>query len=33
MFTRLDETAIRRLVRLKLALVGMEQAIEQLPLN
>jgi phospholipid/cholesterol/gamma-HCH transport system ATP-binding protein len=31
MFTRLDDAAIRRLVRLKLSLVGMEHAIEQLP--
>jgi phospholipid/cholesterol/gamma-HCH transport system ATP-binding protein len=31
MFTKLDDAAIRRLVRLKLALVGMESAIEQLP--
>jgi phospholipid/cholesterol/gamma-HCH transport system ATP-binding protein len=31
MFSRLDETAIRRLVLLKLGLVGMEHAIEQLP--
>ena len=27
MFTRLDDSAIRRLVRLKLGLVGMEHAI------
>jgi phospholipid/cholesterol/gamma-HCH transport system ATP-binding protein len=31
MFTGLDEAAINRLVRLKLALVGMEHAIEQRP--
>ena len=31
MFTRLDDAAIRRLVRLKLSLVGMEHAIDQLP--
>lgn len=31
MFTRLDEPAIRRLVRLKLSLVGMENAVDQLP--
>jgi phospholipid/cholesterol/gamma-HCH transport system ATP-binding protein len=31
LFTRLDEAAIARLVRLKLALVGMETAISQLP--
>jgi phospholipid/cholesterol/gamma-HCH transport system ATP-binding protein len=31
MFTRLDDAAIRRMVRLKLGLVGMEHAIEQLP--
>ena len=31
MFTRLDDGAIRRLVRLKLGLVGMEHAIRQFP--
>jgi phospholipid/cholesterol/gamma-HCH transport system ATP-binding protein len=31
MFTRLDEVTIRRLVMLKLALVGMEHAVNQLP--
>lgn len=31
MFTRLDEPAIRRLVMLKLGLVGMEHAVDQLP--
>src|SRR5271166_6519797 len=31
MFTRLDDATIRRLVRLKLGLVGMEHAIGQLP--
>ncbi|MEA2738232.1 MAG: phospholipid/cholesterol/gamma-HCH transport system ATP-binding protein [Acetobacteraceae bacterium] len=31
MFTRLSDAAILRLVRLKLALVGMEHAIDQLP--
>ncbi|PPQ29943.1 polyamine ABC transporter ATP-binding protein [Rhodopila globiformis] len=31
MFTRLPATAIRRLVELKLALVGMEHAIDQFP--
>lgn len=31
MFTRLNDAAIRRLVRLKLALVGMENAVDQLP--
>ena len=31
MFTRLDAAAISRLVKLKLALVGMDQAIDQLP--
>jgi phospholipid/cholesterol/gamma-HCH transport system ATP-binding protein len=31
MFTKLDEDAIRRLVMLKLGLVGMEHAVEQLP--
>ena len=31
MFTGLDPATIRRLVRLKLALVGMEHAIDQLP--
>jgi phospholipid/cholesterol/gamma-HCH transport system ATP-binding protein len=31
MFTGLDETSIRRLVMLKLGLVGMEHAVEQLP--
>ena len=31
MFTRLDDAAIARMVRLKLSLVGMEHAIEQLP--
>jgi phospholipid/cholesterol/gamma-HCH transport system ATP-binding protein len=31
MFTRLDDAAIRRLVRLKLGLVGMDQAIGQFP--
>jgi phospholipid/cholesterol/gamma-HCH transport system ATP-binding protein len=31
MFTRLDEPTIRRLVMVKLALVGMEQAVEKLP--
>lgn len=31
MFTHLSDTAISRLVRLKLSLVGMEHAIEQLP--
>jgi phospholipid/cholesterol/gamma-HCH transport system ATP-binding protein len=31
MFTALDESSIRRLVLLKLGLVGMEHAIEQLP--
>ena len=31
MFTRLDDAAIRRLVRLKLSLVGMEHAIGQFP--
>lgn len=31
MFTKLDETTIRRLALLKLGLVGMEHAIDQLP--
>jgi phospholipid/cholesterol/gamma-HCH transport system ATP-binding protein len=31
MFSRLDDGAIRRLVRLKLSLVGMEHAVDQLP--
>ena len=31
MFTKLNEAAIQRLVRLKLGLVGMENAIDQLP--
>ncbi len=31
MFTKLDEITIRRLVMLKLALVGMEHAVNQLP--
>ncbi len=31
MFTKLDEVTIRRLVMLKLALVGMEHAVNQLP--
>jgi phospholipid/cholesterol/gamma-HCH transport system ATP-binding protein len=31
MFTRLDAAAINRLVKLKLALVGLDQAIDQLP--
>jgi phospholipid/cholesterol/gamma-HCH transport system ATP-binding protein len=31
MFTRLDDAAIRRLVRLKLSLVGMEHAMGQFP--
>jgi phospholipid/cholesterol/gamma-HCH transport system ATP-binding protein len=31
MFTELDEQAVRRLVMLKLGLVGMEHAVEQLP--
>ena len=31
MFTRLDDASIQRLVRLKLSLVGMDHAIEQLP--
>jgi phospholipid/cholesterol/gamma-HCH transport system ATP-binding protein len=31
MFTRMTDDAIRRLVRLKLGLVGMEQAIDQYP--
>ena len=31
MFTKLNDAAIVRLVRVKLALVGMEQAIDQLP--
>ncbi|WP_428487855.1 ABC transporter ATP-binding protein [Rhodopila sp.] len=31
MFTRLDPATIRRMVRLKLGLVGMEAAIDQLP--
>jgi phospholipid/cholesterol/gamma-HCH transport system ATP-binding protein len=31
MFTKLDEDAIQRLVMLKLGLVGMEHAVEQLP--
>jgi phospholipid/cholesterol/gamma-HCH transport system ATP-binding protein len=31
MFTTLNDTSIRRLVRLKLGLVGMERAIDQLP--
>jgi phospholipid/cholesterol/gamma-HCH transport system ATP-binding protein len=31
MFTRLDESSIGRLVMLKLGLVGMEHAVEQLP--
>jgi phospholipid/cholesterol/gamma-HCH transport system ATP-binding protein len=31
MFTRLDDAAIRRLVMVKLALVGMEQAVDLLP--
>jgi phospholipid/cholesterol/gamma-HCH transport system ATP-binding protein len=31
MFTRLNDPAIRRLVRLKLSLVGMEHAVDQLP--
>ncbi|WP_428542018.1 ABC transporter ATP-binding protein [Rhodopila sp.] len=31
MFTRLPDAAIARLVRLKLSLVGMEHAVEQLP--
>jgi phospholipid/cholesterol/gamma-HCH transport system ATP-binding protein len=31
MFTKLDEATIRRLVMLKLALVGMEHAVDQLP--
>jgi phospholipid/cholesterol/gamma-HCH transport system ATP-binding protein len=31
MFTKLDEPAIRRLTMLKLALVGMEHAVDQLP--
>ncbi len=31
MFTGLDDAAIRRLVRMKLALVGMENAVDQFP--
>jgi phospholipid/cholesterol/gamma-HCH transport system ATP-binding protein len=31
MFTRLDEATISRLVKLKLSLVGMENAVDQLP--
>jgi phospholipid/cholesterol/gamma-HCH transport system ATP-binding protein len=31
MFTRLDNAAIARMVRLKLSLVGMENAVDQLP--
>jgi phospholipid/cholesterol/gamma-HCH transport system ATP-binding protein len=31
MFTKLDEPTIRRLVMVKLALVGMEQAVDKLP--
>src|ERR1700712_1560534 len=31
MFSRLDDAAIRRLVRLKLSLVGMDHAVDQLP--
>ena len=31
MFTKLDETTINRLVMVKLALVGMEHAVDQLP--
>ncbi|MDR3531257.1 MAG: ATP-binding cassette domain-containing protein [Rhodopila sp.] len=31
MFTKLDEAAVSRVVRLKLGLVGMEDAIDQLP--